>query len=151
MSTNVFAFSGHLGRDAKVNQGNGSSVCNFTVASKFGYGQNEQTNWISCELWGKQAEGGLPALLLKGRKVTVVGELGTKEHEGRTYLRCRVISVDLASNDGQQTQQQQVQQPAPQQQSAPPPQQQQQPQQQQPPQQSQATQEFLGEDDPIPF
>jgi len=55
----------------------------------------------------------LPEFLLKGRKVTVSGELGTREHEGKTYLTCRVNSIDLGADGGQQAQ---PQQQAPQQQ-----------------------------------
>lgn len=117
MSLNVFTFSGNLGRDCRKGNASGTAVVNFAVACKSGYGQNEQTIWIDCALWGKQAESKLPDYLLKGRKVTVSGELGTREHEGKTYLTCRVNSIDLgadgANTSGQQGQQ--PQQPAPQQ------------------------------------
>lgn len=128
MSLNVFTFSGHLGRDCRKGNAGGTAVVNFAVACKSGYGQNEQTIWIDCALWGKQAESKLPDYLLKGRKVAVSGELGTREHEGKTYLTCRVNSIDLGGDGGQpvgqQAQHQQqaygtnVQQPNPNQQQA---------------------------------
>ena len=106
---NVFTFSGNLGRDCRVNQAGGSTVCNFAVACKSGYGDNEQTLWVDCALWGKQAESKLPNYLLKGKKVMVSGELGTREHEGKTYLTCRVNSIDLAGEAGGQLSQPQQQ------------------------------------------
>ena len=92
---NVLTFTGNLGRDCKVNNVSGYSVCNFAVAMKSGYGDKEQTIWVDCALWGKQAEGALPGYLLKGQQVAVSGEMGTREHEGKTYITCRVSSVSL--------------------------------------------------------
>lgn len=101
---NVFTFSGNLGNDCRLGNAGGTPVCNFSVAVKAGFGQNEQSIWIDCALWGKRAEGGLPGYLLKGQKVMVSGELGTREHEGKTYLTCRVNEIDLAGgkNEGGQ-------------------------------------------------
>lgn len=92
---NVFNFTGNLGRDCRTGNVSGTAVVNFTVATKSGYGDKAQTLWIDCALWGKQAESRLPEYLVKGQQVAVSGELGTKEHEGKTYLTCRVSSVDL--------------------------------------------------------
>lgn len=92
---NVFTFTGNLGKDCRLGTAGSSTVCNFNVAVKSGYGDKEQTLWIDCALWGKQAESRLPEYLLKGQQVAVSGELGTREHEGKTYLTCRVNSVDL--------------------------------------------------------
>lgn len=49
---NVFTFTGNLGRDCRTGNAGGTSVCNFSVAVKSGYGQNEQTIWVDCALWG---------------------------------------------------------------------------------------------------
>jgi single-strand DNA-binding protein len=70
-------------------------VCGFSVAVKSGFGDKAQSIWIDCSIWGKQAEGKLPEYLLKGQQVAVSGELGTREHNEKTYLTCRVNSVDL--------------------------------------------------------
>lgn len=101
---NVFTFSGNLGNDCRIGNAGGTPVCNFSVAVKSGFGQNEQSIWIDCALWGKRAEGGLPGYLIKGQKVMVSGELGTREHDGKTYLTCRVNEIDLAGgkNEGGQ-------------------------------------------------
>lgn len=93
---NIFIATGNLGNDCKVNNVNGTSVCNFSVAAKAGYGDKQQTIWIDCALWGKRAEGKLPEYLIKGQQVVVSGELGSREHEGKTYLTLHVENVDLA-------------------------------------------------------
>lgn len=98
---NIFSFTGNLGKDCRIGSADsGSTVCNFNVAVKSGFGDKEQTLWIDCALWGKQAESRLPDYLLKGQQVAVSGELGSREHEGKTYLTCRVNNVDLVGNKG---------------------------------------------------
>jgi len=92
---NVFSFTGNLGKDCRVVNAGGTAVCNFSVAVKSGFGQNEQTVWVDVALWGKQAESKLPDYLVKGQQVAVSGELGTREHEGKTYVTCRASSVSL--------------------------------------------------------
>lgn len=92
---NVLTVTGNLGRDAEVRPAGGTTVCNFKVAAKAGYGDKEQTLWIRCALWGKRAESGLVPYLVKGQQVAVSGELSTREHEGKTYLECRVNDVTL--------------------------------------------------------
>lgn len=98
---NVFTFSGNLGRDAEVKNLGSTTVCNFSVAVKSGYGDKEKTEWINCALWGKRAEGGLPQYLLKGQTVVVSGELSTREYQAndgtmRTSVEVRVNDVTLA-------------------------------------------------------
>jgi len=92
---NVFTVTGNLGQDCRTNEVNGTAVCNFSVAVKAGFGQFEQTLWLDCALWGKQAESRLPEYLVKGQQVAVSGELSTQEKDGKTYLKLRCNSVDL--------------------------------------------------------
>ena len=118
---NVLTITGNLGKDVKVNNVGGSAVANFSVAAKAGYGDKEQTIWVDCALWGKQAESRLIDYLKKGQQVAVSGEMGTRVYEGKTYITMRVNSITLVGgrNDSQQqAQQPQQQQQAPQQ-SAP--------------------------------
>ena len=91
---NVFTASGNLGKDVRLANVNGTDVANFNVAVRSGYGQNEQTLWLDCALWGKRAEA-LGPYLVKGQTVVVSGELGTREHEGKTYLTLRVGELTL--------------------------------------------------------
>lgn len=102
---NVLTVSGNLGKDAEVRQAGGSSVAGFSVAMKSGYGDKQQTIWLDCSLWGKQAESGLIDYLKKGQFVVVSGELGTREYEGKTYLTLRVNNVTLGGRSDSQPQQ----------------------------------------------
>ena len=93
---NVFTVTGNLGDAAEVKQVGTSTVCNFSVAAKAGFGDKAQTIWLDCALWGKQAESALPGYLVKGQQVAVSGELSTFEAaNGKTYLKLRCNSVDL--------------------------------------------------------
>jgi single-strand DNA-binding protein len=124
---NVFTFTGNLGRECRT-ANNGTAVCNFAVAVKSGFGDNATTLWIDCALWGKQAESKLVNYLVKGQLVSVSGELGMREHEGKSYLTCRVSSISLVGgqsqggqNNAPQAQPQQKQAAPQQQQSQPAP------------------------------
>lgn len=87
--------TGNIGKDAeqRTTQG-GDRICSFSVASKQGYGQKEQTNWFRCSLWGARGDK-LGPYLLKGQAVTVSGELEIGEYEGKTQLNIRVNDVAL--------------------------------------------------------
>ena len=92
---NVLTFSGNLGRDCRLNQTqSGTAVVGFAVAMKSGYGDNEQTVWVDCSLFGNRANS-LSPYLLKGQQVVVSGEMGTREHEGKTYITLRCNDVTL--------------------------------------------------------
>jgi single-strand DNA-binding protein len=95
---NLFAFTGNIGGDVKVNNAGGTAVANFSVAVKAGYGDKAQTIWIACALWGKQAESKLVDYLVKGQGVAVSGELSTRENDGKTYLQVRVGTIDLVGS-----------------------------------------------------
>ena len=97
---NSLFIEGKLGKDAALKVvPSGKSVLEFSVAVTESYKKDnawhKHTEWFDCALWGKQAESRLPEYLLKGQQVAVSGELGSREHEGKTYLTCRVNSVDL--------------------------------------------------------
>ena len=74
---NLGIFTGNLGKTAEVRYtaGANKAVCTFSIAVKAGFGDNAKTFWVRCNLWGKRAEGGLPAYLVKGQQVCVSGEL----------------------------------------------------------------------------
>jgi single-strand DNA-binding protein len=97
---NVLTITGNLGKDVRLGSAGGTAVANFSVAVRSGYGDKEQTIWVDCSLWGKQAESKLTDYLLKGQQVAVSGEMGTREHEGKTYITLRVSSVDLIGKKG---------------------------------------------------
>src|SRR5690606_592747 len=95
---NKYIFTGNLTKDcAQQYTPSGKAVCNFTVAVKDGYGENEKTEFIDCALFGKRAEGGWPAYLTKGQKVLVEGRpsLNKREHNGKFYANINVFVEQL--------------------------------------------------------
>jgi len=80
--SNVFSFTGTVGRDAEVRTTpNGQTVLNVTVANNIGFGDRQQTIWVRVTLWGKRAEGQLQNYLKKGQQVFVSGELSQREYQ----------------------------------------------------------------------
>lgn len=120
-------FIGRVGKDAVVRhtQG-GKAVTGWSLAVDTGWGDNKQTTWLDCSLWGERGEK-LAEHIRKGDRLGVVGEIGTREHEGKTYVTLNVRDVTLlgdkreGGNDRQQSSRPARQQSAPQrqQQSAP--------------------------------
>lgn len=104
--TQIVTLAGTTGKDAqfKTTQG-GQLLCSFSLAVNVGYGDNRQTYWWDVTRWGKGADK-LAEILPKGSKVTVVGEVSTREHDGKTYLQCRALEVALQGDrkDGGQRQ-----------------------------------------------
>ena len=99
---------GNLGKDAEIKDVNGKRLASFSIADKSGFGENKQTNWYSVTIWDGLAKTDFVDYLKKGQKVMVVGELSTREYNGKTYLEVkRVYDINLC---GGQTQQQAPQQ-----------------------------------------
>lgn len=91
---------GNLGQNAELRScNNGDNVLSFSVAGSSGYGQNKQTEWVRCSLFGKRGET-LSQYLVKGTKVTVFGEMATRSFQGndgqtRHSVECKVEHVVL--------------------------------------------------------
>ena len=125
---NNWNITGNLGKDAEVKSlPSGTTVCEFSVAVKSGYGDKEKTNWANCVIFGKKAEGRLPEFLKKGAQVAISGELELQEWENDkgkgSKLSLVVSELDLiggvasgaqSSQSQQQPQQYQAPQQAPQ-------------------------------------
>lgn len=96
---NIINITGNLGRDAEVKQVGGSTVMNFSVGVKTGFGDSENTCWVSCALWGKQAESKLADYMVKGQRVSVSGEFSMREYDSqgitKQSLECRVNQIGL--------------------------------------------------------
>lgn len=87
--------AGRLGRDAELRRTQGGEpVLNFSVAVDDRSGKDKAAVWFDVSVWGKRAEGLAPHLT-KGTAVAVSGDLGRREHEGRTYLTVRANEVTL--------------------------------------------------------
>lgn len=92
---NNLSIVGRVGRDAQVRHTQaGDSVAGFSVAVDSGFGDKKQTLWLDCSVWGKRADA-IAKHIKKGDRIAVVGELGTRDHEGKTYLTLRASDVTL--------------------------------------------------------
>lgn len=92
---------GRIGKDAVQRfTGGGEPVTGFSLAVDSGFGDKKQTVWLDCSAWGKRWEGVTP-YLVKGAQVSVQGELGTREHEGKTYLTLRIADLKLVGGKGE--------------------------------------------------
>lgn len=77
--------SGNITRDGELRDAGGNKVASFSVAVN-GYANKEKTvHYFDCSLWGRRGESAMQ-FLTKGAKITVTGDLGTREHNGKTYL-----------------------------------------------------------------
>ncbi len=103
-----FIDSGYLGKQAESRTiQSGERVTNFSLAVSSGYGDKQKTLWLDCSAWGDRFTK-LAEFLPKGAHVHVAGELGTREHEGKTYLTLRVAEVKLLSKKDTAPRQQQA-------------------------------------------
>jgi single-strand DNA-binding protein len=118
--SNVFSFTGHIGRDAEVRYlPSGQSVLNVSVGNSVGFGDRQQTIWFRVVVWGKRAEGNLKDYLKKGQQVFVSGEMTQSEYKAndgttKVALEINAAILDLVgkrSDNGEVPQQQQPQQP----------------------------------------
>jgi single-strand DNA-binding protein len=98
---NVFTAIGRIGRDAvtRHTQG-GKAVTGWALAVDKGWGDNKQTVWIDCSLWGERGEK-VAGYIKKGDRLGVTGELGTREHDGKTYVTLDVREVTLLAASNQ--------------------------------------------------
>ena len=91
----AITIAGRLTKDADLRTTTGGDqVCGFSVAVDDRSGREKTTMFFDCSLWGKRGEA-LGQHLTKGTSVTVSGDLGKREHDGKTYLTVRVNDVTL--------------------------------------------------------
>ena len=113
-SLNSCQFIGRVGRDpeSRATQ-SGETVVNFSLAIDESYKDKqgnkvEATEWIPCNVWGKQADFVIQ-YIGKGRLVHVVGKWKTrkwadKDGNDRYSTECKVVSVQALDRkpEGQQ-------------------------------------------------
>lgn len=92
---NVCTFVGRVGKDAvtRFTQG-GKPITGWSLAVDVGWGEDKQTLWLDCALFGERGEKLAPHIL-KGDKLGVSGELSTRDHDGKTYVKLNVREVEL--------------------------------------------------------
>lgn len=92
---NNFSAVGRIGRDAVTRfTQTGKAVTGWALAVDRGFGDNKQTVWLDCTLWGDRGQK-LAEHIRKGDRLGVVGEIGTREHDGKTYVTLDVKDVTL--------------------------------------------------------
>lgn len=109
---NNFNGIGRIGRDAVTRHtANGKPVTGWAVAIETGFGDNKQTTWLDCSLWGERGEK-VAAYIVKGDRIGVCGEIGTREHDGKTYVTLNVREVTLLTAKQDAPQRQESRKPA---------------------------------------
>lgn len=87
--------SGRTGKAGELRRTqSGDPVLSFSIAVDDGYGENKSTMWFDCSVWGKRATA-LEPHIGKGTALTVVGDLGRREHDGKTYFTVNVRELTL--------------------------------------------------------
>ena len=87
--------AGRIGKDAELRTTpNAKKVCSFSIATDVDFGDRKKTIWVNCSLWGKRGEA-LSQYLIKGTSVTAVGEMSTREYDGKTYVELNVREIAL--------------------------------------------------------
>jgi single-strand DNA-binding protein len=85
--------AGNITKDAVLRRTqSGEPVLGFDVAVNDH--RTKAAVFFSCSLWGKRGDA-IKGYLTKGTKVAVSGDLGTREHDGKTYLTVNVSEVTL--------------------------------------------------------
>ena len=91
---NVFSGVGRIGRDAELKEAGSTSLAAWALAVDSGYGQNKQTMWLDCSLFGARGEK-VADYIKKGGRMFVSGELSQRENNGKTYLKLNVQSFEF--------------------------------------------------------
>lgn len=85
--------AGNVGKDATIRSlPNGDKVLSFSVAVD--NGKDKDSTWYDCSLFGKRGEA-LERYITKGSKVTAMGRLSVRVHEGKAYMGINVSEVTL--------------------------------------------------------
>ena len=95
---NNCTFIGRCGKDAvtRLTQG-GKAVTGWSVAVDTGFGDSKTTTWVDCNAWGERYTK-IAEYIKKGDRIGVCGEIGTREHDGKTYVTLNVREVTLLGN-----------------------------------------------------
>lgn len=111
---NNFSAVGRIGRDAvtRFTQA-GKAVTGWALAVDKGFGENKQTVWLDCSWWGERGQK-VADFIKKGDRLAVVGEIGTREHEGKTYVTLDIRDVTLLGEKKEGTAQRPARQTPPQ-------------------------------------
>lgn len=89
----VITIAGNIGKDPVLRRTqDGDPILGFSVAVNTG--RDNPAMWFDVSVFGKRAMA-LDPILVKGSRVTVVGDFSTREHEGRTYFQVRASEIAI--------------------------------------------------------
>lgn len=84
----TISITGYLSRDAEQRSTrDGTTITNWNVPVRQGFGDKEQTNWFRVSIWGKRAE--FASKARKGEFVVVTGDLTIGEYDGKPQYEIR--------------------------------------------------------------
>ena len=96
---NKIILSGNLTKDMDVEITSNDKIHGMiSLANNVGYGDNQKTNFINCDLYGNRVDT-LSKYLLKGTKVLITGQLNVnnvqKEDGWKTYVNVYVEDIEI--------------------------------------------------------
>ena len=104
---NACSFIGRIGRDAETRfTANSNAVTGWPVAVDIGWGDNKQTLWLDCAMWGERGEK-LAQHIRKGDRIGVCGEISLEVYESKgetkskVKLNVRDVTLLSGKQDGQ--------------------------------------------------
>lgn len=88
---------GYLGRDPVLKYtGQGTAVCDFSLATTVRQGETETTTWWKVKAWSKLAET-CNSALTKGAAVQVIGRVTTEEYTDKGGVNQKVLTINADS------------------------------------------------------
>ena len=92
---NLITIAGRLGSEAVLKSlPSGKEVVNFSVAVDIGRGENKQTLWVDCSLWGDRAQK-LGPYLTKGKQVALSGDFNLRTFQKKDGTPGAAITCDV--------------------------------------------------------
>ena len=92
---NLITIAGRLGSEAVLKSlPSGKEVVNFSVAVDIGRGENKQTLWVDCSLWGDRAQK-LGPYLTKGKQVALAGDFNLRTFQKKDGTPGAAITCDV--------------------------------------------------------
>ena len=96
---NKIIVTGNLTKDMEVEITSNDKVHGkISIANNVGYGENQKTNFLNCDLYGQRVDT-LSKYLVKGAKVLITGQLNVsnieKEDGWKTYVNIYVEDIEI--------------------------------------------------------
>ena len=96
---NKIIVTGNLTKDMEVEITSNDKIHGkLSIANNVGYGENQKTNFLNCDLYGNRVDT-LSKYLVKGAKVLINGQLNVtnieKEDGWKTYVNVYVEDIEI--------------------------------------------------------